>query len=76
MEKRYRAENPGPSSIFPGWCATQVDMMQKVEEMGLCADKCIDNDVGIQYGTVNLLTQDECQYIFKKVIFAKTSYIL
>ena len=63
--KKYSAENPAKDDVFPGWCATKVDMLGKVEEMGLCADKCQDLADGINFATVNLLTQDECEYILK-----------
>ena len=40
-------------------------MTGKVEEMGQCADKCQDSADGINFATVNLLTQDECEYMLK-----------
>ena len=33
--------------------------------MGLCEENCLSEDTGINFATVNLLTVDECEYLFK-----------
>ena len=49
---------------FPGWCATDTDADGKMREVGLCADSCMSQATNIDFTAVNLLTQDECMYIF------------
>ena len=50
---------------FPGWCATNVDKNGKIREVGLCADSCMSEATNIDFTSINLLTQDECKYIFE-----------
>ena len=54
---------------FPGWCATDTDVFGKVKEVGLCADSCLSHATDINFATINLLTQDECMYIFNLSMF-------
>ncbi|XP_023329707.1 uncharacterized protein LOC111702294 [Eurytemora carolleeae] len=65
VERLYNAENPDPDSRFPGWCATNVDKNGKIREVGLCADSCMSEVTNIDFTSINLLTQDECKYIFE-----------
>ncbi|XP_023346590.1 uncharacterized protein LOC111715491 [Eurytemora carolleeae] len=67
VERAYKAENPSPESKFPGWCATDTNSFGKILEMGLCEENCLSEDTGINFATVNLLTVDECEYLFKNV---------
>ncbi|XP_023329718.1 uncharacterized protein LOC111702305 [Eurytemora carolleeae] len=69
VERVYKAENPDPNSRFPGWCATDTDVFGKVKEVGLCADSCLSHATDINFATINLLTQDECMYIFNLSMF-------
>ena len=38
----------------------------KVKEMGLCADTCNYSETGINFATLNLLTQDECVFMYSQ----------
>ena len=34
--------------------------------MGLCADTCNYSETGINFATLNLLTQDECAFMYSQ----------
>lgn len=65
-----------------GWCATQVkpqggeDSDNIASEIGMCleASKCMDVGEGIQSVNTNLLTEEECSYMFSLEFNQKMNY--
>jgi len=63
--------NPKSPKPFNGWCATKVNKKGRIEELGLCSDKCRPDfrHSSLQYTNVNLLTKTECQYFLDNAFY-------
>ena len=67
MTQQFMSENPAAKeNEFPGWCASETDSKNRIVRMGLCSDQCKSAENGLQFAAVNLLMDDECNYLFGK----------
>ena len=48
------------------WCVTKFDNQDKIERWGYCSKQCIDESDGFMYANMNLLTNKECETLFKE----------
>jgi len=48
-----------------GWCATKLDKRDKIETYGFCTSTCKDDRKGFMFANLNILTDEECEKLFK-----------
>jgi len=48
-----------------GWCATKLDKRDKIQRWGYCNSACTDDRDTFLFANMNLLTDQECETLFK-----------
>jgi len=62
----FQTKDTKPGGILEnGWCATKLDKRDKIETYGFCTSTCTDDRKGFMFANLNILTDEECEKLFK-----------